>query len=241
MSRPSSLKGGTAIAAIWTPDEVVIAADSADNEIRQGEMWTVDSACKIRVYGKFVFAVKGIRCGEPDFDVHSIVEQILRQDKSLAEAVRCLTELLPAPLREVADQLRKTDRQAFDLAFQRLPLEVIVATNEGGNPQMGSVRVVVEHSEPDFSMAIEGHHCPADAGGCAILPLLLPPSTVSQLEYQEQYPEIDPGDLVSYARAFVQFMIDREEPGVGPPIDVLQITRLGRRWVQCKPGCDAIG
>jgi hypothetical protein len=235
VEKPCTARGGTAIAAIWTPDEMVIAADSADNEILQGELRPVGSACKIRIYGNFVFAVKGMHRAEPDLDVYSIAERVLCGDRSLADAVECLKERLKGPLQTAGAHLRETDWRAFEHSFTSWPLEVVVATNQGGNLQMGGVRAV-KHDGQEFSLTMEGRHFRVEA--CDRL--LLPPSYAGLEAYHKQHRDSNPGDLVSTARNFVQFMVDRKEPGVRPPIDVIQITRSTRGWVECKLGCGEI-
>lgn len=231
MEAPCHFRCGTAIAAIWTPDEVVIAADSADNEMRDGELVTVASACKIRVYGSFVVAAKGIRCGEPDFDVYSIGEQILSRDISLADAVARLESRLLKPLQLVAARLRDADWDGFYRLVQFVPLEVVIATNAGNFLQMAHV-CVLGQCEADLSFKVKARSCPTDASGRDFVPLLLAPSTASYEAYRESRPQaVNSGDLAADARDFVQFMIEREEPGVGSPIDVMQITRSGRTWL----------
>jgi len=86
---------GTAAFGFWTPEAVILAADSKIVHLR-GE--PPESACKIRPSGRFYFLLSGFY-GRPKtaFDAWKVVEESTRNAKTIDEASR-LSERATLPL-----------------------------------------------------------------------------------------------------------------------------------------------
>jgi hypothetical protein len=217
---PRGIRGGTAIAAIWTPEEVVIAADSADSEMDDGIERIVGTFCKIRRVGCYAFAAKGIRCG-CNFDLYETVSAILEDTPELRAAI----PILEAPIQNWLETVMEVPEAAH---LCHLALELVVAAASGDGPMLAHLTFEANW-EPPGSGRTRGitpsstvYRSPERTERAT---LLLRPNKEQRNRYEEQ--RLASPTLEAEARGFVEFMIREGEPGVGPPVESICLTRSG--------------
>jgi hypothetical protein len=216
----------TAIAAFCDGKEIVIAADSAVCDRRDGKTKRIKTDCKIRIYGGFVFAVQGMPSDDAGYNVHSIAEGLLCGIGPDSNAAKLLAEHIHVPLHAAGERLQKTEGYgAFRREFERFPLRIVLATMNGKTPMLWYIPAEVTHGRgEDFSLKIEPELWSEANDFGELIPLLLPDSEAKQ-EHKNPIPsEHPPSFLIDRARQFVQFMIDRKKDEVGPPINIVQVT-----------------
>ena len=217
----ATIKGGTVIIAIWTPDEVVLAADSADNELVDGKFCPVGSMCKLRRLGSFVFGVKGIRCEDGSgFDAIAIAEQVIEQGGPFLDVLKRLAESLPPELNRAGDELRKNNSLDFERVFSDAPLELVVATNQEPLLWLGHIRFRTCWTGLDFKVVPDTQYCPSPL--CTEESKEVPLASAANLLEYRKLPKAE--NYVDRARAFVEFMIQQGEEGVAFPVKVFRVT-----------------
>ena len=80
-------------------------------------------------------------------------------------------------------------------------------------------------------------YCPGGGG----VVYVQPPKTNFYMKLTQEFPNFDRArfDLGEVAKRFVQMQINAKLDGVGPPIDVLRVTKDHTCWVQHKNDCNA--
>lgn len=232
--------GGTTIVVIRTPDEVVIAADSAGTIRGDGLSATTESVCKVyELDSRFYFAVSGlVNDPQSGFNIPEIVAAADRDGGSLAARLaRMEREVTDAVLRELP-QLRKRDPKGYEeIVTSKGAVTVMLAGIDGGSPVATSFSLGLTRSANGMmETSITRDSCP---GNC--------PSGVRAFWFGEggaierlcdggAMPKLGMPEL---ARYLVQAEIDARAPNVAGPIDVLRVLSQGPQWVQRKQSCPA--
>jgi len=232
--------GGTSVVVIRTPQEVVIAADSA--VIIQGDGLTpsTGSACKIfAVDDKLYFAVSGIvNDSHTGFHVPEIVASIARQGGApSAMQTKIETEVTAAVLRELPE-VKIRDPQGFEkLAKAPGAVSVMLAGIDKGVPFATSFSLGLTRSaDGSAAPVILRDSCPGNCASGVRAFEVGESAAIEQLRKSGGMPALPMPEL---ARYLVQAEIDSRAPNVGGPIDVLRITPEGPIWVQKKSSCPA--
>ena len=234
------MKHGTAMAAIRTPNEIVVAADS--KVVHGDDSPDPDPLCKIRQIGDMFFAVHGMAEDTPSgFNVFPIIIKSGQQGGTISDRIAIFENLAKAPLEEALERLRVQkpivyQRNCIDIA----PLGVIFFGFESNELVFYYRRFVVNpHAGPPVSVNIERRGCPGPDCPTGIAAVFVGPTEHVQ-RFMRNTPEYWKRNLIDVARSFVQMEIDEKLVDVGPPIDILRITQAGATWEQRKQECPDI-
>ena len=232
----------TAQVAIRTPDEIVIGADS---EVDDAAGLPVGKTCKIRRLGLSIFiTTMGMSEDQPTrFNAFDIAEKSSsRTTGSILAKVDAIEAAIDVSLKNALTRFKRDTPRDFQAnAIERTPLSIIVAGLEknvlviygrtfrvGSYAADGTVTLTVDRVE------CPGRECKHSGGRLRSLgsPIGKPDSDRFDHLYPNSWSE--PGIIV--ARNFFEMV--RGESGVGPPIDILRITKAGARWIESE-GCQA--
>ena len=225
----------TTLAIIRTESEVVFAADS--RMTLHGTR--PQQACKIGRRNDVVFATAGlVESSDGVLDTHRIIAEVLTRDVSWTEHVETIEGRLQEPLlrtlrrmqREVPDQFGEQVRRGF-------ALHVSLAAFRQGHAALEMLEFFVELA-PDRSLRLRVNRvsCPRDCSPTtSVFGVGETEAMMRQVNGLQRYP----ADLGALARDLVDLQI-RESPAfVGPPVDVIRVSRTGVEWMARKSSCPA--
>lgn len=237
---------GTAILAIRTPNEIVVAADS----LRKFIDGRTELVCKIVQVGKVFFASSGLALSD-GFDIQAIVTQAISERETIAARLVRLEELIEQPLREIYEHSRQDDNEAHKKVrelIQRHAVEVAIF----GVEEISPVLSVRKFSPRDLSVGSEVRVCGEDNVGVGseepsyvALGYCKATMTARDLGIMRTTPGLEK-DLAAFAQYVVQWEIDKQkgfsdaERFVGGPVDVLWLDEAGGRWIERKETCPEV-
>lgn len=243
----------TSIVAVRNDDEIVIGADSKTTltqvyyNVREPE----DIAkCKIVQAGSLFFASAG-SAGlgpvdmpgyvSPEFNLKELIAHGLRGDGKIGEKVTNLEKLLVLNLTQIAERVRKDNPAFFLQKFVRYPAHtIIIAGLEDENLilMVRTFRLVVLPSG-SLSCEVGRFTCPGDCEASFITIFEGQTEAIGNyLRGNENF--LYSTDPVVAVRDLVEMEITQDPSAVGPPVDILRLTRRGAEWVQRKSLCPDI-
>jgi hypothetical protein len=230
--------GQTSIVAARGPNEVVIGADSK-RKISEfeptGRLVGVTStlACKIQKADGFYFGCSG-PCGE--LDVASIIVRASRGPASIQSKVEGLVPLVEDALNNF---LENKSPNALRLYVNKpTALQLLFVGIQNRVPLIIGVDFHYRKSESGVSVkAGEIRVCGATSDACTHL-VIGRTDAISNfskkkgsMDYLARVPPV-----VGVER-LIQMEIDEEPDDVGPPIDILRVTKRGATWIRRKRQC----
>ncbi|HEV7747357.1 MAG TPA: hypothetical protein VGO56_20335 [Pyrinomonadaceae bacterium] len=233
--------GQTSIVAARGPNEVVIGADSK-RKISEfeptGRLVGVTStlACKIQKANGFYFGCSG-PCGE--LDVTSIIVRASRGPASIQRKVEVLVPLVEDALNNF---LQNKSPNALRLYVNKpTALQLLFVGIQDRVPLILGVDFHYRKSDSNVLVqAGEIRTCGATSDACTHL-VIGRTDAISNFSKQK-------GSMDYLARVkpvvgverLIQMEIDDEPDDVGPPIDILRITKRGAQWVRRKRQCTEV-
>ena len=230
----------TSIVAIHTPDQVVIAADS-EQTLRGGGLPTNrQTVCKIYQEGDALIAISGL-AGDParGLDPVQIVAAVLHDKNSFKKTINLIKRKLSVALRAELERLRVDDPALFSqmledsekngtaVFFTFLEYDVPVAAVIGIYPSI--------HERHRLALTSKRLTCPGDCPDGVYTFFLGERKAIDRYVAENgKHFSMGPDEIV---RFMVQLEIDAGTPGVGPPIDVVQLDKAGIKWLSPRPGC----
>jgi hypothetical protein len=228
---PRFITTGTAIAIIAKADQIAAAADS---KIILGRNRLSSSDCKIKQFDDHFFAIAGHRREElSNFDAIYIATEVSRLTDNAAERVSKFETLINGPLFNMLRITRLKDPSYFESNLHnKTILQAAFFGFERGSPYLYVRSYRCKTSSGRIMIDVERQECVAQ---CDLLAILGKSRAVEKYVSQTaDYKKRPPTELV---RKFVELEIADEPDIVGPPIDILQITKTGAVWKQRKPDC----
>jgi hypothetical protein len=246
----SSSAFATSIVAVKDGDVIVIGADSKTTLTSAasgvGEAGSI-SKCKIVQAGNLFFASAGYGgigrtgspCGvDPEYDLKDIITGELRGNGSISDKMGNLEKVLVATLTRIAEKARKDNAAFFLTRFAKHPVyTVIVVGLDNGELILlaRTFRLVIAPSGA-LTFGIGRFSCPGDCQGSSAT--IFEGRTEAIRNYLEQHKLfLYFADPVTAVRDLVRLEISEDPSFVGPPIDILRLTRRGVEWIQKKPLC----
>jgi hypothetical protein len=229
---PGFVTTGTAIAIIAKADQIAAAADS---KVILGRNRLLSSDCKIKQFEDHFFAIAGHRREAlSNFDAIYIATEVCRMTDNAAERVNKFELLINGPLFNMLRITQLKDPSYFESTMHnKTILQAAFFGFERGSPYLyvRSYRCKTRSSR-EIVIEVERQGCVAQ---CDLLAILGKSGAVKQyINHTANYKKRPPIEL---ARKFVELEIADEPDIVGPPIDILQITKIGAVWKQRKPEC----
>ena len=229
---------GTAVAAIRTPNELVVAADSKELNLEGNA--TSNLVCKIRQVGGVFFTVHGMS-GEAatGFDAFRIIDGAVRAKGTLHDIVMRSIEALRGPLESAVNHIRTNNPPEFKRHFiNHDALGLIIFGVEEGDVVLCQVGFATSGSgEKPISITVQRHRCPGPDCDSGIVQFLVGPDEATKQEFLRANPVDWKSDLVAMSRSFVQKQIEAHPEDCGPPIDIVRFTKKGPEWIARKMEC----
>lgn len=230
---------GTIIIAIRTPAEIVVAADSMGTFFRKGPELT-KPVCKIFTVADAAFAVSGLTKNTArGFDAETLVARVLARRHSISEAADQVEADLRTRITHELEQQKQNEPDVFaksmggedgyvtSVLIAALEGDILVAVGIGFKAATGTSRGITVSSS---RLACPGD-CPA-----GVFMFYLGDRRPIDRYFREHGSDFAMSPAAA-APFFVQLVIEAGSPGVGPPIDVLVISKQGVSWPALKKSC----
>jgi hypothetical protein len=218
---PVSLSA-TALVVFRQPGRIILAGDSVFT-VADG---TTYRACKVRRAGRWWFVVGGFINHGRETDTYTLVSTAISGTDSVSAALTAIGGLS----RTFYDGLKAAQSSPrSDLPM----LEIIVGGNDHGVLTVGAYNVELKRREP-FELSATSGTCPGE--WCADGRVFFSASVdadkpaIRLMSMKPRPAWLQRGDAVA-ARRLIELQIAATPQSVGPPIDVLEITSSGARWV----------
>lgn len=229
----------TTVVLVWTPREMVVAADSAV----EGNGKSKSEYCKIRQGGDTFFAVEGVadvdiasrgRTPALSFHADALAAKAAKAPGSIVD--KALTFGHHAPLfKNIAVLTKQYEPEVYRRYFLgRAALQVaFFGLNQDKVPSYVVIGFKVGETDGRPGVTVEVVSCPGK--GCADLRILGEGQSALELWNRSTNPLSS--DLATVARGLVEAEIQDKPKLVGPPVDVLRLSVFGPSWVSVKPQC----
>jgi hypothetical protein len=229
----------TTIAAIRTPEQAAVAADSLGTE-RGGRIETGRPVCKIFTVNEKAFAVSGLTKAQPgDFDAVKTVAGILGRGDALAEAADEIGSRIRRMLASYLEELKRTNPPLYRRSLEGEGGDVtsiLLAANEGGRPVViGMAFRGSEYAGGKVGIVVNRIACPGDCPDGVMFFLLGERGPIERYLAESGKDRLLPAETL--APFLVQLVIDSGSKRVAPPVDVLVLDRSGTYWSARKEGC----
>lgn len=238
----ASLSGSPALATtivvVRSPDEIVIAADSKLTDTYGNEL--NNRVCKIQQAGNLFLAHEGfLKNRQSGFDVVALSQHalMLRPGSTARERVEILTGIVTSRLFSELANLKKNFPDDFRQKFEaRTFLSIVVAAFENNRPLVfvRQFRTAQPRSGV-IGVTVLQNDCLEDCSGGIATRLLGETDAIRDLP--EETKDFWSGGLVAGARSMVELQIAARSEYVGAPVDLLQLTARGAKWIQKKASC----
>jgi hypothetical protein len=234
--QPSSLSA-TTIVLVRSRSELFVGADS--KRVRDGTQDVrIDTGCKItRDNHGAVAAARVTAESSLGFDVHALAAKALTQSPLLRGRVSAFIEIAKAPIAEVADKLHQrpdTDKLYRDKVF----LEVVFAGFENKVSTLIHLWYGYSIGPRGVQVASAERACPPCAGGDArgYTVLTLGENSVVTREVPKG-PAWKSNMVPRRIQELLELQAAETPSTVGPPFNILHITKRGSRWVEGGDNC----
>lgn len=232
----------TTIVVARTPNEIVIGADSKVTDTFGNDL--IKHACKIVQVGNLFIAFEGLEVDrKTGFNVPEISTRALnfRASGPLTEKISLLTGFLVSALLIELSHLKTNEPETYFRKIEggQLFLRLIVAGFEKGKPLVfvRSFRAL-QYNPGQIGVAVIPDDCLDNCEGAVVTRFLGESDAIDGLP--EETPDFWKAGLSEGVRRLIETEIAARSEYVGPPIDIVRITRSGAHWVQRKPECGEI-
>ena len=222
----------TAIVVRRERGELVIGADSATGRWVGGRRIALPPhACKIRQFGGVYFAATGLVYDPAvGLDVMASAESAALQGGGVSGVAARFAARVSDPLRASAisvDGPRGRERM--------LPtVTAIFAAVEGGLPVFALAVLRIDGFTPEGRGRLRAGTFAPPAPAPALLFL---GTSEAAAAYEGEHPEVWAAGSVAGVRELLEVQVGATPATVGPPVDILRLTKDGGEWVQRKEGC----
>jgi hypothetical protein len=227
---------GTTIVAVWTPSEVVIAADSM---VSGGRDFAVKGeTCKIRLLGPTVFASAGFVANLPlQVDVYRIAEESVA-DSPREHAERFATRFI-AEMGRVVRWAKEHEPEAW-VEYQRNEcFQAVFAGVENETPVLllRTFRCAADFQGRPFVIRERSLDCPGDCdpAGLRYLPLGTARSERPPVTFWREHK-----DVATAVRLLVEEQMKANPDRVGGSVSVVRVRTTGLACVACPPPCQGL-
>jgi hypothetical protein len=221
----------TTLVAIWSPGELLLAADSAVIKTSGGLEFR-DVGCKIGEGAGTYYALSGLIDDEASgYSAARYAKEAASSGGSLERQADRFVAAVQVPLRSELDALRRDDPSQFGyLAHGHPALQAIFAGIENGQPSLVVAGFGLTPGG-DLSSFVSVIARGDDGRG----PRIIYAGHQSQIRaYLDSHPDWYGGDRGDLVRKLVQMEIDSSKGQVAGPVDILSIDASGPHWLQHK-------
>jgi hypothetical protein len=221
---------GTTLVALWTPDRIVLGADSM--VVSDGP--AAYDACKIVNAGGTWLAVSGLVTDTgAGFELGPLARLALAPPGTMKEKLARFAASVQPHLQRAYEGLRHDSPVEYArFAGGRPVLQAIFAGQENGRPVLATVGFI-----PGIDGALEPRASLVD-GSDARGPRLIYAGQQDRIrDYLKTNRNWFESDRQAVVRNLVQLEVDAGTGLVGGPIDIVEIEPAGPHWVQKKSNC----
>lgn len=230
----AALSHATTLVAIWSPGELLLAADSVVIH-NLGPLAVQGNACKIGQQAGTYFAFSGLVDDQSlNYHVSTYAQQAASAGGSVETQAQRFVSAAREPLMKALATLQRDDPDQFTFLQQGHPaLQAIFAGTEDGQPTL-----VVAGFAFDPTGQLSDFVRTVARGDDGRGPRIIYAGQQSQIRaYIKAHPDWYQGDHAALVQNLVQMEIDKSDGTVGGPVDVLAIGTGGAHWVQQKDSC----
>lgn len=232
----------TTIVVARSANEIVIGADSKvtdafGNDLKRRE-------CKIRQVGNLFIALEGLEIDrKTGFSVREISTAALqlRPADSATEKISILMGYLVSGLLVELPYLKNHEPEAYFKKIEggQLFLRIIVAGFENGRPLVfvRSFRAL-QYNPGQIGVAVIPDDCLENCKGTVVTRYLGESDAIEGLP--EETSNFWRAGLSAGVRSLIETEIAARNEYVGPPIDIVRISKSGLQWIERKPECQEI-
>jgi len=239
MTISTTLGHSTTIVGIRTPELVVIAGDSAGT-FRGGGPDKTRSVCKVFSVRAAGFAIGGL-AKDParGFDAEAAVANALQDRESIRGAMIKIRDILSNALIAELERLKKEESTLYEWSLRGAGgyvTLVLIAAFEGEQPVTSAIAFKGHEDPPGrIGLTTSQLNCPGDCPGGVLTFFLGERSAIDRytVKHGKNF-DMSPEKAAPF---LVGLEIGAGTTGVGPPIDVLKITKEGPFWIARKAGC----
>lgn len=224
---------GTTVAVIYSPTQIVIAADTLFIRTHYVGKGTRFPVCKLRQAGNVFFASIGRVVDNPDtnFSLNDLGEQSILQDKGVLASAQRLMKIGETPIRDTIAWLRIHNPAFYNASLKGVtyPMEVAFAGFDSSQPVVADVYFSVEEKGADIVVVSHLKVCPGvtcpDASGLSVKGQSSAfRRYISKPGFSKKALFDDPVEAVK--KIIVMEAADAPDD-VGEPIDIVTITPKG--------------
>ena len=227
----------TTIVVARAANEIVMGADSKVTDTYGKELNS--QVCKIQQVGNLFIAVEGLlKDKATGFNVPGIIVRSLelKPDATAAEKVNILTGFLTSELFVELNRVRRNSPEEFHTKLEgQTFLRIVVAGFENNRPLVFVRQFRMAYLAQGIGVMVFPDDCLDECRGEIVTRFLGETAAIDGVP--EDTPAFWHDGLVSGVRRLLETEIEARSEYVGPPIDLLQITSQGARWIQKKPEC----
>jgi hypothetical protein len=249
----SSSASATSVVAVRNNDEIVIAADSKTTLTQawdsMGEPESI-AKCKIVQAGNLFFASAGSAgigsvesYGNVDsvFNLKEVIAKGLAGKGRIADKVNKLEKVLVINLAQIAEKARQDDAAFFLERFVKHPIHSVIIAGLENEELVLMVRTFKLSISPSgfLSFEIGRFACPGDCQASYVTMFEGQTEAIRRYLQENEY-FLYYTDPTTVARNLVELEISKDPSFVGPPIDILRLTRASAEWIQRKSLCTDI-
>lgn len=228
----SFLASATTLVAIWSPDKLLIGADS---NVITNVPNVLGTACKISRDGSTFYAFSGlVEDSTAGYDIEALAHQAVQGPGDLSIHLNHFLELARDPLTKALTALQHDAPDQYAYLQQNHPvLQAIFASLEPDAPVLGvaGFSLAPDGALADFTRIVARRD---DGFGERII---YAGKQDHLKEYLHEHRDWPAGDKAELVRTLIQSEIDASAGEVGGPIDIVSIEPNGAHWVQRKPEC----
>ena len=229
----------TTIVVARSANEIVIGADSKVTDSYGNDVNR--RACKIRQVGNLFIAFEGLEVDrKTGFNVPEISTTALnfRPSGSMSEKISILTGFLVSELLVELSHLKAQEPDTYfkKIGGGQLFLRLIIAGFEKGKPLVfvRSFRAL-QYNPGQIGVSVIPDDCLDDCKDTVVTRFLGESDAIDGLP--EETPDFWKAGLSDGVRRLIETEIAARSEYVGPPIDIVRITKSGVQWVERKPEC----
>ena len=227
----------TTIVVARSATEIVIGADSKVTDTYGKELSS--QVCKIQQVGNLFVAFEGLlRDKATGFNIPEITVRALRlkPDATVADKGKILTGFITAELFVELNRVRRDSAEEFHVKLEgQTFLRIVVAGFENNRPLIFVRQFRTAFIARGIGVIVIPDDCVDYCQGEVVTRFLGETEAIEGLP--EETPDLWKDGLTAGVRRLVQTEIDARDEYVGPPIDLLQISPQGAKWIQKKAQC----
>jgi hypothetical protein len=240
---------GSSIIVARNDNEIIIGTDSKRVRTATEDLSDARSEliCKIVRADNIFITSAGIvgidsynqRRGIPrEFDLTEVMKKAALSEGSIMDKADTLAKSLSGDLLRISEWVKKKMPALFkQMSFGKQLLHVVMAGLENGTPTFIVMAFELSISPSgEQKINVEFHPCPGIACPSNFVYIFMGKHEAID-RYLPQDPDIWKNNPVDVVRKLIEIEMTSEHETIGPPIDILRITKEGSEWIQKKDMC----